>query len=323
MLTELFDEQTIPVLRRLGQRDRGTDTHADHETRRQVWAALLDCGAFDTPVAAAELMGAALYQSPFLDTVAAAEMFDLPRGTATALALREIGADNPASPPPITVDGDRITATRRFVAFAPDVVAIVVVGHGDAALVPVRQPGVVIRRQDDTGRGDLYAVDFRAAAGQVVDVRAVFPDVVARARVRHAAYLIGAALAAIELAADYLRERRAFGQPLARSTALAYRLAALYARAHAVKALIDTEPNQKVGAQVALLAGEVARRSAQEAVHLHGAYGMTERCDAQVFYRRAAIDAQWWGKPADLRRELAKALAEPPPELGSTARGGR
>jgi len=307
-LTDLFDDETIPLLRRLGERARGDGTPVNEDARRQVLAALAESSTVDV-LRAAELMGAALYQSPFLDTVAAAEIFPSPPGRTVALALREKGTDSPAAPAPITVRDGRVTAVRRFVAFASDVDDLLVVGGNTAALVAVRQPGVRTYRQDDIGRGDLHTVELQDAAARVKDVTAAYPGVLARARMRHAAYLVGSAKAAIRLTADHLKERRAFGQPLARSTALAYRLAALYAEAEAVRALIDTEPNPVTGARAVLLAGAVARQSAEEAVHLHGAYGMTERCDAQVFYRRAAVDAQWYGTATDLRAELLTALA--------------
>lgn len=310
MLTDLFDDDTIPLLRRLGERPRGGGAPADEETRLQVRTALADVGqSAEEVLRAAELMGAALYQSPFLDTVAAAELFPLSPGRTAVLALREKGTDNPATPAPVVVRDGKVTAVRRFVAFAPDVDDLLVVGGNTAALVAVQQPGVRTHRQDDIGRGDLYTVEIQDAAAQVKDVTADYPGVLARARTRHAAYLVGAAKAAIRLTADHLKERRAFGRPLAKSTALAYRLAALYAEAEAVRALIGTEPSPTTGAQAVLLAGAVARQSAEEAVHLHGASGMTERSDAQVFYRRAAIDAQWYGTATDLRAELLTALS--------------
>ncbi|MEU3644029.1 acyl-CoA dehydrogenase family protein [Lentzea sp. NPDC034063] len=308
-LTDLFDDETIPLLRRLGERRRGDHTPVNEEARRQVLAALTESEQSTVEVLrAAELMGAALYQSPFLDTVAAAEIFSLSPGRTVALALREKGTDNPATPAPISVQDGRVTAVRRFVAFASEVDDLLVVGGNTAALVAVRQPGVRTSRQDDIGRGDLHTVEIQDAAAQVKDVTADYPGVLARARMRHAAYLAGSAKAAIRLTADHLKERKAFGQPLAKNTALAYRLAALYAEAEAVLALIGTEPSPATGARAVLLAGAVARQSAEEAVHLHGAYGMTERSDAQLFYRRAAVDAQWFGTATDLRAELLTAL---------------
>ncbi|GAA3463933.1 acyl-CoA dehydrogenase family protein [Saccharothrix longispora] len=340
-LAGLFDDETIPLLRRLGERPRGAGAGGrpdpvDEETRAQVWAALTGLGALAgarTPaapatlaahLAVADLLGRALHQSPYLDTIAAADLLAgrggpveaiAEEGRTVALALRERGTDRPGDPPPFRVDGATITATRDFVAFAADVDHLLVVGAGRAALVAVDQPGVRVRRRDDVARGDLYLVELAGAAidGDVLDVADAFPAVLARARLRHAAYLVGSARAAVRLACDRLRGRNAFGEPLARSTALAHRLAALAADAEAARALVDTAVTSgvdaRLGAQAALLAGDVARRAAEEVVHLHGALGMTERCDAQLFYRRAAVDAQWYGTATALRAELAATLA--------------
>jgi alkylation response protein AidB-like acyl-CoA dehydrogenase len=43
-------------------------------------------------------------------------------------------------------------------------------------------------------------------------------------------------------------------------------------------------------------------------MQIHGAYGMTENSDAQLFYRRAAVESLWLGSPAELRGEVASLL---------------
>ncbi|MEU3624585.1 acyl-CoA dehydrogenase [Amycolatopsis coloradensis] len=346
-LTALFDDETTPLLRRLGQRARGAGADAapdpvDTETRQQVWSALTGLGAlsglrapaepetFARLLDVADLMGAALYQSPFPDTVTAADLLGVSgktvlrdgiteHGRTVALAPRAHGTDHPASPAPwqVSPDGTTVTAVRKFVGFAAEVDDLLVLGTANgrvlAGLVAVDQPGVRARRQDDVAAGDLYAVTLESAVvtDGVFDVD--YPGVLARARVRHGAYLIGAARAAVRLTGAYLRSRNAFGAPLAKSTVLAHRLAGLAAEAEAVRALADTAAEQgadaRAGARIALLAGEVVRRSAEEAVHLHGAFGMTDRCDAQLFYRRALVDGQWYGTATALRAELAAALA--------------
>ncbi|MFJ6798043.1 acyl-CoA dehydrogenase family protein [Streptomyces sp. NPDC091268] len=350
-LGELFGEELAPVLRRLGERPRGAgaDARPDEEdaaTRAAVWATLAELGAFAPQpqpdlVAAAELMGAALYQSPYPDTVTAADLLAalgdarldpvreaIARGACpVALAVREDGLGTPARPGPLTVHGEpgahTVDGRRDFVAFAADcahlLVLATVAGQTVLALVPVDQPGVRLRRRDDIGRGDLYEVllEGAAVAGDVHPVGAVFPGVLARARIRQAGALAGASRGAVELAAERLKSRRAFGKPLAQHQAPAYRLAALAAETATVAAFARAgaeaaergEDVRRTGAQALYLAGELARRAAAESVHLHGAYGMTEACDAQLFHRRAAVDAQWLGTGTELLREAAELLA--------------
>jgi alkylation response protein AidB-like acyl-CoA dehydrogenase len=89
-------------------------------------------------------------------------------------------------------------------------------------------------------------------------------------------------------------------------------MAALTSRTAAVLSLARAtaqSPDELAAAQVLLLATELARECAAEAVHLHGAYGMTERCDASLFYRRAAVDTLLLGTPAQLRRHAGALLS--------------
>ncbi|MFI8291565.1 acyl-CoA dehydrogenase family protein [Streptomyces sp. NPDC085614] len=349
-LQELYTDDLAPVLRRLGERPRGAGADAppdeeDAGIRAAVWATLAELGALRLDrqadlVEAVELMGAALHQSPFADTVTAAELLTatgapeyrpvldaIAEGAATvALAVRAEGRTGPGAPGPLVTEGEAgaltVSGSRVFVAFAADCGHLAVPGTVDGrvvlALVPADGPGVRLRRQDDIGRGDLYEVvlDRAAVLGSVHDVDAAYPAVLARARVRQAALLAGSARGALELTRDRLLSRHVFGEPLARHQAPAYRLAALAAEistvlafARACAAAADRgEDVRRHGAQVLHLAGELARRTAAEAVHLHGAYGMTEECDAQLFHRRAAVDAQWLGTGTELLRETAALL---------------
>ncbi|MGW1013604.1 acyl-CoA dehydrogenase family protein [Streptomyces termitum] len=357
-LRELFGPELAPVLRRLGERPRGAADgpsarlgEEDAGTREAVWATLAELGALGPHTEAertalAELMGAALYQSPYADTVTAAALLAATgdpahgplldaaaRGAAPlALAVREDGLSGPARPGALTVrreaGGYAVDGRRPFTAFAADCGHLVVVGTGAGgetvlALVAREQPGVRLTRRDDIGRGDLYAVELDRAAvsGAVHPVDALWPGVLAAARVRHAAALAGAARAAVDLAAERLRSRHAFGGPLARQQAPAHRLAALAAEAATVAAFARAQAAaadrgrdvRRGGAQALYLAGELARRAAAESVHLHGAHGMTEAGDAQLFLRRAAVDSQWLGTGTELLREAAPSAPVPNP----------
>jgi alkylation response protein AidB-like acyl-CoA dehydrogenase len=344
----LFSAELNPVLRRLGERSRGAGPHApvaaeDAVVRAHVWAALADLGAFGTGrlralTDVAELAGAALYASPLADTLTAIDLIgdaaqDAHLAAAAqaatgrrmfALAVRGPGRDDVSGAADLRVDQEgTLSAVRRFVAFAADVDDLCVIGRIGTGTVLARVaangPGVRTRRHDDIGRGDLYEVECDRAPllGGLTDVTATYPAALARARIRHAAYLAGAAAAAVEVTCEYLRQRQAFGQPLAKFQAPAFRLAAHAATAAAVGALARSAADDAdagldvttVAAQVLFLAADLVREAAADAVHLHGAYGMTEACDAQVFYRRAAVDACWLGTPTELRTEAAAGLA--------------
>ncbi|HZM81181.1 MAG TPA: acyl-CoA dehydrogenase family protein [Candidatus Limnocylindrales bacterium] len=336
-LQELLAGELAEVLRRVGERPMGSGQAgasldpAEAAARKQVWQVLCDLGVPRLPAAdlveVFESMGFAAYSSPLLDTVTAAALISacgsdplalLPRiagGAVTvALAGREHGTGGPLELPPLSARQGAVTALRRFVPFAAEVDYLLVAGQGPYfGLVKRDQDGVKTRRHDDITRGDLYAVTFEGACATRLTLElSQYAAALGMARLLHAAYLVGLARGALALTVTYVRQRYAFAQPIGRFQAPAFRLAALRARIEAAYELVrlgSRQPDPTLTAVRALaLAGDLARDASSEAVQLHGAYGMTEQCDAQRFYRCAALGAIWLGSPTALRAELASHL---------------
>ncbi|MFJ9862926.1 acyl-CoA dehydrogenase family protein [Streptomyces sp. NPDC101165] len=351
-VAELFHEELNPVLRRLGARAKGAGPvppdEEDTEVRRGVWSTLAEldglrpalpprlggpADALARRVHAAELMGPALYQSPYLDTMIAADLLaadgrhdallaSIASGERTcALAVREHAADEPGVPASLVLDRGRglVGGTRRFVAFAAEADFLLVIGADGHALVPADEPGVRLHRQDDIGRGDLYRVtlDGVAAVTDGLLVGPHYPAALARGRLQQAAFLTGLTRGALELTVDRLQQRSAFDRPLAKQQAPAFRLAALAAEATAVSSMVHAVADDADGgadirltaAQALFLAADLAREATAEAVHLHGAAGLTEEYDVSVFYRCAAVESVRLGSPTQLRLEAARLLA--------------
>jgi alkylation response protein AidB-like acyl-CoA dehydrogenase len=163
-----------------------------------------------------------------------------------------------------------------------------------------------LRRRDDISRGDLYAVTPASPPAATLTLTgADRTAALTGSRGRQAAYLCGMSRGALELTVGYTRSRTQFGQPVSRFQAPAFRLAALYARIEATAALIARARDLADATRALLLAAELARDTSAEAIHLHGAHGMTERADAQLFYRHAAMEAIRLGTQTGLRAELA------------------
>lgn len=286
----------------------------------------------------AERIGAALYQSPWADTALAIEIAAaagrddlaarMAAGEPVAVAARRYAVDEPDRPGALDPAGG-LRATRQFVAFAPDAHWFLVAGTagGDTrlVLVPGDHAGVSWRRHDDIGRGDFYEVTFDdVPPGALVELGAgaeaaeLWAAALVNARIRHAAQLVGAAQAALDETVAYTRERRQFGQPVGNFQAPAFRMADLATRLHAARLLVSLAAWQAdeghdarlTGYQALATAADLARAAGTEAVQLHGAVGMTEENDAQLFYRRAAVDALLWGRPTELRRRAAALLAQ-------------
>jgi alkylation response protein AidB-like acyl-CoA dehydrogenase len=337
---------------------------AEHRAARAtVWRALAALGALRLaiPIAAggegaglgclvviAELMGRHLYQSPFFDTVTAAELLFASGGPqrpwlariaagecAIALAWRDGGrqrtsdwAELQASPPDRS-GARRLRATRRFVPFVREVDGLLLAGRTaegpSLAMVPCDRPNVTIRRQDEITRGDLCAVRFEETAVEPDEwirppgeAETIWTATMPSRQVRHAAYLVGLAQGSFDGSLRYAKERRQFGQPIARLQSIGFRLAALAARIEAARHLthfaawrIDQGEDSRLTAVQALaMAGDLARDTTTQAIQIHGAYGMTERSEAQRYYRRAVLDALWLGAPSALRSQSVRWLAE-------------
>jgi alkylation response protein AidB-like acyl-CoA dehydrogenase len=137
---------------------------------------------------------------------------------------------------------------------------------------------------------------------------------VARARVRHAAYLLGMAEGAFREAVAYTRARRQFGRPIAEFQSVEFRLASWLGHLQATRVKVRyaaqlQDANQtalRVATETLAMAAELALEVTRGAMHLHGAYGMTRAAPIQRFYRRAALEAVRGGVPDELWDEAGR-----------------
>jgi alkylation response protein AidB-like acyl-CoA dehydrogenase len=141
-------------------------------------------------------------------------------------------------------------------------------------------------------------------------------------RIGIAAQATGIAQAALDLAAGYARERRAFGGPIARFGQIHQKLADMQTEVEAARALTwraarlkqDGLPHSVEGAQAKLFASGVARRSTGEAIQVLGGYGYTKEFPAERYYRDAKVTEIYEGTSEIQRLVIARAL------LGEAAR---
>jgi hypothetical protein len=193
--------------------------------------------------------------------------------------------------PVSTVDGARLVLTRR-------------------AVQPVGGPG------EDHARLTLD--------GAEADLVAAWPSggPLARARIRHAGYLLGVAKQALTLAVAHTQQRRQFGQRLVDFQAVRFQLAqatvdlraAMLAVYHAAW-LADTGLSCTLEAVEALaLATEAAAATTSEAMQLHGAVGLTRSAAVQRYYRIARSEGARYGPLEALWTEAGELrwLAEAP-----------
>jgi alkylation response protein AidB-like acyl-CoA dehydrogenase len=115
---------------------------------------------------------------------------------------------------------------------------------------------------------------------------------------------------AIEIGAEYAKERRAFGVPIGTYQGVAHPLADAVVAADGAQLLVwkacwaldENEPQGPALASMALLyAGQTAFQAAQHSLHLHGGYGFMAEYDIQLYYRRAKA---WFAVLTDPGREI-------------------
>lgn len=112
-------------------------------------------------------------------------------------------------------------------------------------------------------------------------------------RLSIAAMGLGCGQGAFEAALAYARQRQQFGKPISKFQAIAFKLADMavqieHARWFLYRAcwLRDSgRPFSKESAMAKLYCSEVAHRVADEAVQVHGGYGLMKEFDVERFYR--------------------------------------
>lgn len=131
----------------------------------------------------------------------------------------------------------------------------------------------------ETLGGDCWAhVELRPVAGLNAGHRAF-----AIGEIAVSAYVIGAGIRVVELAAEYARTRRQFGRPIGDYQAVSHPLAESYARLHSARDLlgvaateIDTNDSSSAGqlsARLRLISIQSAVDAAQLAIQVHGGMG--------------------------------------------------
>jgi alkylation response protein AidB-like acyl-CoA dehydrogenase len=163
-----------------------------------------------------------------------------------AAALSEHGADplRPSTSAVSTADGWQLTGTKICVPAAPIATSLIVSAHvvdvgPRLFLVPVDRPGVTMIPQKvatAVPEANLVFDGVELTSEEMIEG----PDdavarVVDHATVAACAVTAGVVSAALDLAAEYVKTREAFGQPIARFQAVGQRLADAFTQAWAVQ----------------------------------------------------------------------------------------
>ncbi len=112
-------------------------------------------------------------------------------------------------------------------------------------------------------------------------------------RLSIAAMGLGCAQGAYELALNYAQERIQFGKPICKLPVVAYKLADMALKIELARNLLykacwlkdNGKPFAKEAAMSKLYCSEIAKQVADEAVQIHGGYGLMKDYEVERFYR--------------------------------------
>lgn len=104
---------------------------------------------------------------------------------------------------------------------------------------------------------------------------------------------LGLAQGAYELALSYAKERQQFGRPISKFQAVSFKLADMATKIELGRNLLYKacwlkdvkKPFAKEAAMAKLYCSEIAKEVADEAVQIHGGYGLMKEYDVERFYR--------------------------------------
>ena len=133
-------------------------------------------------------------------------------------------------------------------------------------------------------------------------------------RVGIAAQALGIAAGAYELALNYSKERKAFGNPISGLQAISFKLADMATEIEAARLLVwkaawlkdQGLPYGKAAAMAKLKASEVAMKTTIEAIQIHGGYGYVKEYHVERLMRDAKITQIYEGTSEIQRLVIAR-----------------
>jgi alkylation response protein AidB-like acyl-CoA dehydrogenase len=263
----------------------------------------------------AEELGRAAAPVPLVDVVVAARLLARLGGDEAAEALGEILDGNVVS---LAVAGHDASGRSLVPSGA---VTRAVIGRRDDAVVLARRAGPPAHVPNlacaPLAWWDLSDAVVLAAGAPAT---AAFAQAELEWRLLTAAALIGAGESAKALAADYARERSAFGVPIGSFQAVAHPLADVATAIEGGRRLVrktawfaDHEP-EALGPLVAMAfvqASEAAEEAGSTAIRTQGGFGFTLESDVQLFFRRAKGWSLLGGDRAGHLQRIADTLLGP------------
>lgn len=171
----------------------------------------------------------------------------------------------------------------------------IIVEAGTPGFRRVAMHNKMMWRASDTS--ELYFDDVRVPKenllGKVGEGSHIMLHTLDGGRLSIGAMGLGLAQGAFEMALSYAQERKQFGKPLTKFQVNAFKLADMALKIELARNLLykacwlkdNKKPYSKEAAMSKLYCSEIAREVADEAVQIHGGYGLMKDYDIERFYR--------------------------------------
>jgi short-chain 2-methylacyl-CoA dehydrogenase len=155
--------------------------------------------------------------------------------------------------------------------------------------------GKMMWRASDTAElfFDECRVPYENVLGKVGDGSRIMLSTLDNGRLSIAAMGLGCAQGAFEMALSYAQIRKQFGQPIAKFQAISFKLADMATKIELGRTLLykacwlkdNHLPFAKEAAMSKLYCSEIAKEVTDEAVQIHGGYGLMKDYPIERFYR--------------------------------------
>ncbi len=232
-----------------------------------------------------------------------------------------------------TINGSKIFITNGSNELTAGVIVQAVSNRNEAGdpeftcfIVPKGTPGFTSKRMHKklmwraSDTAELYFSNVKVPDSAILGKRGTgsrqMLTTLDSGRLSIAAMGLGCAQGAYELALSYAQKRVQFGKPLSRFQAISFKLADMamkieHARVFLYKACwLKDEKKQfgKESAMAKLYCSEVAQEVANEAVQIHGGYGLMKEFDVERFYRDQRLLQIGEGTSEILRIVISRAI---------------
>ena len=193
-----------------------------------------------------------------------------------------------------------------------------IVENGTPGFSTVSMKNKMMWRASNTA--ELYFEDCRvsgdAILGNVGDGFKQMLHTLDGGRLSIAAMGLGCAQGAFEAALRYAQNRKQFGKPLSKHQAVAFKLADMHTQIETARTFLyqtcrlrdSKQPFAKAAAMSKLYCSEVAKSVADEAVQIHGGYGLCKEYEVERFYRDQRLLQIGEGTSEMLKMVISRAI---------------